>query len=159
MEASASVWEGADFTNGWAWQQDVQSTLFVLNDTATAWNVHPDNVKAFTPNALAVGGNDSGTSETTGIDSIPDLNREIFSADSPAITPDVGESLPVGTVAHHSLYARLWLTWNGGVVSEPIKWRSVVKIHKYTEGSWEYLPGNLIGATAPDDPETPNTAD
>lgn len=156
QETSATVWNGTNFNSGWVWQRDVEFAL-VKNQTGdtNSWDGIPNGTRSFTPNALAAGGNDNAAAGATRNET-PDYARTIYSFDSPAIRASVLDNHPVGTVFRFRLYAREWLTWQGAVVSEVVRWNSWVEIRKYVEGSWEYVPGkNRIQPTAEDEEEVP----
>jgi hypothetical protein len=156
-ETDAIVFVGSEFNNGWAWQRDVRSKASRLSATPNGGvlnEVIATYTRDFTPNAMTAGGNDS----VGGIpsDVTPDINRLIINSDSPSLHTDPQEQSPVGTVWVVRTFAREWLTWNGGIASDVIKWHSFITIRKTGQGTWAYVGKNEIALTADGDPENPN---
>jgi len=75
-----------------------------------------------------VNGNDSDGGSS---DSVPDSNRNVFSADAPSIdVTGFDITAPSGSVAALRFSAREWLTWNGAIISDVATWHSFITIKK-----------------------------
>ena len=156
-EFAGTVPTNAVFDSGWEWHQDTVAEIFtyIKENGATNWTDSGSQIVSVYPGEDPGEGSGNDNPPGSAQDVIPDENRAIFAYDGPSfVTPGVGVHNEDVIVMAFRFYARTWLTWDGALASDVVKWRVSRTIRKPAFGTWEEIGTNDIGGT-PSDWEIP----
>jgi hypothetical protein len=161
IEFNAIVPTNQIFDSGWKFHQDISARvwLYVQNPSTQTGFLLP--MAAGQTGAFSSGDGGSGQGNDSKIDAaadkIPDLNRLILFADGPG--PGFTANNPPypqhNVVLVQRFYARTWLTWNGGLASDVVKWHSFCTFRRFANGNWERVGVNSVGLTGLGETEVP----
>jgi hypothetical protein len=156
MDATISMTK-AIFNTGWKWHRDVSSKhyAYIQVPGTSSDLLIPTSTKSFSGEPGETGGNEPQDSA----DNLIDTNRLILYTDSPGFQfPNNNPPYPNhNLILANRLYAREWVTWNGIVASDIVRWRSFLTFKRLAGSTnWQRVGANLIALTPENDPEKPS---